>query len=76
MICALNLRLRCSRACIREFLHDWFQLELCAATINQCIYEAGQTLQPVARNEIEETVRQAELVYADETDWKEHGQPL
>jgi hypothetical protein len=76
LICALNLRLRCSRARIREFLHDWFEVDLCTATINQCIHEAGRAVEPVVDNEIEEVVRQAELVYADETGWKEHGRPL
>jgi hypothetical protein len=76
LICALNLRLRCSRARIREFLQDWLQVQLCTATINQCIHEAGRALEPVVREEIEEVVRQAELVYADETGWKEHGHPL
>jgi len=76
LICALNLRLRCSRARIREFLHDWLQVDLCTATINQCIHEAGRAVEPVVTDEIEEVVRQAELVYADETGWKENGQPL
>jgi transposase len=44
LICALNLRLRCSRARIREFLLDWFDLKLCTATINQCLHEAGRAL--------------------------------
>jgi hypothetical protein len=76
LICALNLRLRCSRARIREFLHDWLQLQLCTATINQCLHEAGRAVEPVVRDEIEAVVRQAELVYADETGWKQHGHPL
>jgi len=76
LICAMNLRLRCSRARIREFLQDWFQLRICTATINQCIHEAGRAVEPVVGDEIEEVVRQAELVYADETGWKEHGRPL
>ena len=76
LICALNLRLRLSRARIREFLNDWFQVDLCTATINQCIHEAGRAVEPVVTEEIEEAVRQAELVYADETGWKEHGRPL
>jgi len=76
LICALNLRLRCSRARIREFLHDWLQVDLCTATINQCIHEAGRAVEPVVTEQIEEAVRQAELVYADETGWKEHGRPL
>jgi transposase len=76
LICALNLRLRLSRARIREFLHDWLQVDLCTATINQCIHEMGRAVEPVVSEEIEEAVRQAELVYADETGWKENGQPL
>lgn len=76
LICALNLRLRCSRARIREFLQDWFQLTLCTATINQCLHETGRAVEPVVHHEIEAVVREAELVYADETGWKEHGQLL
>ena len=76
LICALNLRLRCSRARIREFLQDWLQVTLCTATLNQCLHEAGRAVEPVVRDEIEEVVRQAELVYADETGWKEHGRLL
>jgi transposase len=76
LICALNLRLRCSRARIREFLNDWFQVNLCSATINQCIHEAGRAVEPVVSEEIDKAVRQAELVYADETGWKQDGQPL
>jgi hypothetical protein len=49
---------------------------LCTATINQCLHEAGRAVEPVVRDEIEEAIRQAELVYADETGWKEHGRLL
>jgi transposase len=76
LICALHLRLRCSRARIQEFLHDWLQVNLCTATINQCIHEAGRALEPVVSEQIEPLVREAELVYADETGWKENGRPL
>ncbi len=72
LICALNLRLHCSRARIQEFLHDWLHVSICSATINQCIHEAGRAVEPVVHKEIEEVIRQAELVYADETGWKEH----
>ncbi|MCP4042209.1 MAG: transposase, partial [Gammaproteobacteria bacterium] len=71
LICALNHRLRLSRARIQEFLHDWFQIYLCTATINKCIHEAGRAVEPVVHEEIEVAIRQAELVYADETGWKE-----
>jgi len=76
LICALNLRLHCSRARISEFLHDWLQVDLCPATINKCIHEMGRAVEPVVTEEIEEAVRQAQLVYADETGWKQHGRPL
>lgn len=76
LIASLSLRLRLSRARIQEFLHDWLGLYLCVATINQCIHEAGRAVEPVVENEILEAVRQAELLYADETGWKEHGQAL
>ena len=75
-ICALALRQRLSRARIREFLHDWLGLELGVATINQCIHEAGRAVEPVVEQEIRSAMRDVELVYADETSWKEHGQLL
>ena len=75
-ICALALRQRLSRARIREFLHDWLGLDLGVATINQCIHEAGRAVEPVVEQEIRSAVREAELLYADETSWKEHGQLL
>jgi len=75
-ICALALRQRLSRARIREFLHDWLGLELGVATINQCIHEAGRAVEPVVEQEIRSAIREVELVYADETSWKEHGQLL
>jgi len=75
-ICALALRQHLSRARIREFLHDWLGLELGVATINQCIHEAGRAVEPVVEQEIRSAIREVELVYADETSWKEHGQLL
>ncbi len=76
LISSLCLRLRLSRVRIQEFLHDWLGLYLSVATINQCIHEAARAVEPVVESEILETVRQAELLYADETGWKEHGQAL
>jgi len=75
-ICALALRSRLSRARIREFLHDRLGLELGVATIDQCIHEAGRAVEPVVEQEIRNAVREAELLHADETSWKEHGQLL
>jgi transposase len=75
-ICALSLRMRLSRARVRELLSDWLGLSLSTATINQCVHEAARALEPVVEQEILETVRNVELLYADETAWKEHGKLL
>ena len=75
-IVALTQRMRLSRARVREFLQDWLGLELSTATINQCIHEAGRAVAPVVEAEIQEAVRNVELLYADETSWKEHGRLL
>jgi transposase len=75
-ICALTQRMRLSRALVAEFLSDWLGLSLSTATINQCIHEAGRAVEPIVENEIRETVRNVELLYADETSWKEHGRLL
>ncbi len=75
-ICALTQRMRLSRARVREFLLDWLGLSLCTATINQCVHEAGRALAPVVEAEIRAAVRNAEVLYADETSWKEHAQGL
>jgi transposase len=72
-ICALSQRMRLSRARINEFLWDWLGLELSTATINQCLHEAGRAVAPVVEAEIQAAVRDVELLYADETSWKEHG---
>jgi transposase len=76
LICALALRMRLSRARIQEFLHDWLGLELGVATINQCIHEAGRAVDPVVQGEVLRAVREADLLHADETSWKEGGRPL
>ncbi|NEV64777.1 IS66 family transposase, partial [Thiorhodococcus minor] len=73
-ICALTQRMRLSRAKVREFLFDWLGLSLSTATINQCVDEAGRALEPVLEAEIHTAVRDAEVLYADETSWKEHAQ--
>jgi hypothetical protein len=75
-ICALTQRMRLSRAKVREFLSDWLGLSLSTATINQCVHEAARAVEPVVEQEILETVRNVELLYADETGWKEHGKLL
>jgi hypothetical protein len=51
-------------------------LELSTATINPCIYEAGRAGERLVEEEIRKTVRNVELLYADETDCKEDGRLL
>jgi len=75
-ICALTQRMRLSRARVRELLADWLGLSLSTATINQCIHEAGRAVEPAVEQEIHAAVQDVELLYADETSWKEHGRLL
>ena len=76
LICALSLRMRLSRRRIQEFFADWFGLQLSVATINQCLHEAGRALEPVVEEQLLAEVRASDLLHADETSWKEHGQLL
>lgn len=75
LICFLWLRMRLSRPRIHEFLKEWLGLHLCVGTINQCIHEAGRAAQPLDGQLIEE-LKKAELMYVDETSWKEHCKRL
>lgn len=74
-IAALAKRFRLSRAKVREFLIDWFGLELSVATINRCIHEFGLASEPVVEELIEE-LRHAEIVNLDETPWYQAGAML
>ena len=76
LICALSLRMRLSRRRIQEFFADWFALQLSVATINQCLHEAGRALEPVVEEQLLAEIRASDLLHADETSWKEHGQLL
>ena len=69
-IASLSKRQRISRLRIHEFLWDWLGLHLSVGTINQCVHEAGRALSAVLPEIINE-IHQAELLYADETSWKE-----
>jgi len=75
-IVALTQRMRLSRARVQEFLRDWLGLQLSTSTINQCVHEAGRAVEPVVEAQLLQTVRNVELVYADETSWKQDGQLL
>ncbi|MBU1661445.1 MAG: IS66 family transposase, partial [Chloroflexi bacterium] len=72
LIVCLSLRMRMSRPRIQEFLNDWLQVYLSVGTINQAITEGGRAVEPIEEQLISE-VRQAELLYVDETGWKENG---
>lgn len=72
LIICLSLRMRMSRPRIQEFLNDWLQVYLSVGTINQAITEGGRAVEPVEEELISE-VRQSELLYVDETGWKENG---
>ena len=76
LICALSLRLRLSRRRIQEFFADWFALSLSVATINQCLHEAGRAVEPVVEEQPLAEIRASDLLHADETSSKEHGQLL
>ena len=52
-IAALSLRFRLSRRKIQEFLRDWLDLELSAATIERCVHEFGLASEPVVEQLIE-----------------------
>ena len=65
-IAALSLRFRLSRRKIKEFLGDWFALELGAATIERCIHEFGVASEPVVEQLI---VPASKIVHLDETPW-------
>ncbi len=68
----LSLRMRLSRARIREFLQLWLGLELSVGTINQCIHEAGRSVAPL-EEELIAAVLASDLLHADEPPWKVDG---
>jgi hypothetical protein len=75
LIVALAYRFRLSRARIQEFLAEWLGLKLSIGTIHQTLHEAGAAVAP-AEEELVQAVLDSHLLYADETSWPEHGQPL
>lgn len=73
LIICLSMRMRLSRARIQELLWDWLSISLSTGCINQCITEGGRATAPL-EEEIIQLIQQSELVYIDETGWKENGQ--
>jgi len=72
LIVCLSLRMRMSRSRIQEFLQDWLQISLSVGTINQAITEGGRAVEPIEEQLLTE-IKQSELLYMDETGWKENG---
>lgn len=75
MIVLLSKRYRNSRRLIREFLFEFFGIELSVGTIDKTIREAGRCVAPLEAQLIQELEKSA-LVYVDETSWKESGNLL
>ncbi len=75
LIICLSLRMRLSRPRIREFLQDWLDITLSTGCINQCITEGGRAAAPL-EDELVAEIQQSELLYADETGWKESGRTV
>ena len=74
LIIALTYRARMSRARVQEFLWDWLGLALSIGTLQRCIEESARAAAPVEEQLIAEVLN-SELLHADETPHKEHGQP-
>ena len=72
VIAMLSLRMRLSRARIRELLHELFGITLSAGVIDQTVREAGRACAPLEDVLVEE-IQKAALVHADETGWPESG---
>lgn len=72
MIVLLSKRYRNSRRLIREFLLEFLGIELSVGTIDQTIREAGRCVAPL-EVELIEALEKSELVYVDETSWKQSG---
>jgi hypothetical protein len=75
VIVFLALRMRLSRAAIREFFAQLLDLQLSVGVIDETIREAGRAMAPLEQ-ELATQVEQAVLLHADETPWKEKGQSL
>jgi hypothetical protein len=72
VIAMLSLRMRLSRARIRELLHELFGITLSIGVIDRTLREAGRACAPLEDALVDE-IQQAALVHADETGWPESG---
>jgi transposase len=71
----LSLRMRLSRARIREFFIELFDLQLSTGVLDETIREAGRAVAPLEDAMVLD-IEEAVLLHADETPWKEAGKPL
>jgi transposase len=71
----LVLRMRLSRARIREFLIELLGLHLSVGAIDEAFREAGRCAAPL-EDEMVNNINDAKLLGGDETPWKEAGLPL
>ncbi len=75
LIVELRLRLRLSRARIKELLREWLGVELSIGTIHQTLHEDAAEL-ATAEEELVDAVLDRGLLHDDETSWLERGQTL
>jgi transposase len=72
VIVLLALRMRLSRASIRELLREVFDLSLSTGVIDETIREAGRASFPLKDALVADIVQAAQL-HVDETSWSESG---
>lgn len=72
VIVLLALRMRLSRASIRELLMELFDLTLSTGVIDETIREAGRASLPLEDALVADIVQAAQL-HVDETSWPESG---
>lgn len=75
VIVVLALRMRLSRARIRELLQEVFELSLSIGVIDETIREAGAASVPL-EDVLVADLQQAAQLHVDETPWLESGQML
>ena len=71
----LSLRMRLSRARIREFFVELFDLQLSTGVLDETIREARRAVAP-QEDAMVLDIEAAALLHADKTPWKEAGKPL
>ncbi len=64
--------MRQSRPRIREFLVDWLGISVSKGCLSKCIAEGGRAASQL-EDEFMTEIQQSELLYVDETGWKENG---